>query len=98
MAIQMRRGAYADLDTSKLVAGELVVATDTGFIGVATSPSHVVELAHQVETKDYIDTKVAMLQDDIDDKVDLGNITISSTDLGEGQPLAAGHFYLVYEV
>ena len=27
----------------------------------------------------------------------LDNITISTTDLGEGQPLEEGHFYLVYE-
>ena len=30
-------------------------------------------------------------------KLSLQNITISSTDLGENQPLADGHFYLVYE-
>ena len=49
MAIQMRRGLYADLDTSKLVAGEIVVATDSGrdYIGVAKAPSNVVQLATQ---------------------------------------------------
>lgn len=49
MAIQMRRGAYANLDTSRLVAGEVVVATDAGkdFVGVAKSSSDFVQLATQ---------------------------------------------------
>lgn len=49
MAIQMRRGSYADLDESKLVAGEIVVATDSNidFVGVAKAPSNVVQLATQ---------------------------------------------------
>lgn len=53
MAIQMRRGLLADLDKSKLVAGEIVVALDNNkdYIGVAKAPSNVVELA----SKDYVD-------------------------------------------
>lgn len=52
MAIQMRRGQYADLDKSKLVAGEIVVALDNNkdYVGVAKAPSDVIELA----TKDDI--------------------------------------------
>lgn len=50
MAIQMRRGLKAELDKSKLVAGEIVVKTDAREIGVAVAPSDVVELA----TKDDI--------------------------------------------
>ena len=53
MAIQMRRGLLADLDKSKLVAGEIVVALDNNkdYIGVAKAPSNVVELA----SKTYVD-------------------------------------------
>lgn len=52
MAIQMRRGQYADLDKSKLVAGEIVVALDNNkdYVAVAKAPSDVIELA----TKDDI--------------------------------------------
>lgn len=50
MAIQVRRGNYADLDTSKLVAGEPFVTLDetpTGgyFVGMAIGASNVVRLA-----------------------------------------------------
>lgn len=45
MAIQMRRGLLNDFDSSKLVSGEIAVATDTNMIGVAKSPSEFVELA-----------------------------------------------------
>lgn len=45
MAIQMRRGLLNDFDSSKLVSGEIAVATDTNMIGVAKSPDEFVELA-----------------------------------------------------
>ena len=47
MAIQMRRGQVADLDKSKLVAGEWVVGTDAGkdYVAIAKSPSHVIDMA-----------------------------------------------------
>ena len=47
MAIQVRRGLFADLDTSRLVAGEPVVALDNGkkFVGFAKGPSDLIELA-----------------------------------------------------
>lgn len=52
MAIQLRRGSIDDFDSSKLVSGELAVATDTNMIGVAKSPDEFVELA----TKDDLDS------------------------------------------
>lgn len=56
MAIQMRRGLKANLDTSRLVAGEMVVATDANedYVAVAKAPSDVIQLA----TKDELDGKV----------------------------------------
>lgn len=53
MAIQVRRGAYADLDKSRLVAGEFVMGTDanSNYVGIAKAPSDVIELA----TKDDIE-------------------------------------------
>lgn len=49
MAIQHRRGNYADLDTSRLVQGEPFVTLDTVdgeyYVGIAIGPSNVVRLA-----------------------------------------------------
>ena len=45
MAIQMKRGNLADLDKSRLTAGEIVVATDQDYVGVAKAPSRVMQLA-----------------------------------------------------
>lgn len=50
MAIQVRRGNYADLDTTKLVAGEPFVTSDQlpdgdYYVGMAISPSTTVRLA-----------------------------------------------------
>lgn len=57
MAIQMRRGAYADLDKSKLVAGEIVVSTSgTQYVGIAKAPSDVIKLA----TQDDLDNVIAL--------------------------------------
>ena len=47
MAIQMRRGALSRFDSSRLVAGEIAVATDDNMIGVAKSPTEFLELATQ---------------------------------------------------
>lgn len=44
MAIRMRRGEFANLDKSKLVGGEVVVATDEEYVGVAQSPNNVIDL------------------------------------------------------
>lgn len=61
MAIQMRRGLYADLDTSKLVSGEIVVATDSNrdYIGVAKAPSNVVQLATQTDLENAVTPTVS---------------------------------------
>lgn len=60
MAIQLRRGAYADLDKSKLVAGEVVVGLDSGrnYIGVAKAPSDVLQLATQEDLDNIISKDV----------------------------------------
>ena len=58
MAIKVRRGAIADLDTSQLKAGEWVLGTDTiNNVGIAKAPSDVVWLA----TKDDVDTAKSKL-------------------------------------
>ena len=51
MAIQMKRGELAYLDKSRLSAGEMVVATDEDYIGVAKAPSNVVQLATMKDVK-----------------------------------------------
>lgn len=49
MAIQIRRGNYEDLDTSRLVQGEPFVTLDQNdgdyYVGVAIAPSNTVRLA-----------------------------------------------------
>ena len=58
MAIKVRRGAIADLDTSQLKAGEWVLGTDTiNNVGIAKAPSDVVWLA----TKDDVATAKSKL-------------------------------------
>ena len=56
MAIQVRRGNYLDLDTSKLVQGEPFVTLDTVgdsyYVGMAIGPSNVVRLATYDELTD----------------------------------------------
>ena len=57
MAIQVRRGNYADLDTSKLVQGEPFVTLDnapngTPFVGMTIAPNNVVRLATYDELTD----------------------------------------------
>lgn len=56
MAIQMRRGLYANLDKSKLVAGEIVVATDNArdYVGVAKAPNNVIDLATQNDLQNVV--------------------------------------------
>lgn len=59
MAIQVRRGNYADLDTSKLVQGEPFVTLDkvsgNYYIGMAIGPSNVVRLASWDDLTDIKD-------------------------------------------
>ena len=54
MAIQMRRGAYSDLDKSKLVAGEIVLAQDTNYVGIAKKPDIVLELAKKEDLDNVV--------------------------------------------
>lgn len=45
MAIRMKRGKLAELDTSLVQSGELLVATDTDFVAYAKGQSDIVQLA-----------------------------------------------------
>ena len=54
MAIQMRRGLYNKLDPSKLVGGEVVIATDNDFVGIAKAPSDLVQLATQEDLEEVV--------------------------------------------
>lgn len=51
MAIQMRRGNYADFDASRMVAGEFGVCLDNGYVFVTLSAGNCVKLG----TADTID-------------------------------------------
>ena len=68
MAIQVRRGNYADLDTSKLVQGEPFVTLDetpTGgyFVGMTIAPNNVVRLASYDDLTD-VKTDCEQARDD----------------------------------
>lgn len=55
MAIQQRKGAFNDLDTTKLVPGELVITSNPDKVIGKTSAGDIVELA----TKDDLDNVIA---------------------------------------
>lgn len=57
MAIQVRRGLRANLDTSKLVAGEIAVSLDTGEVSVKCT-NKTVELASKEDVAEKQDTLV----------------------------------------
>lgn len=68
MAIQHRRGNYADLDISKLVQGEPFLTLDNApdghpYVGIAVAPSNVIRLASYDELTD-IKTDCEQARDD----------------------------------
>lgn len=58
MAIQMRRGNYADFDASKMVAGEFGVCLDNGYVYITLSAGNAVRLG----TADTIEDALALVQ------------------------------------
>lgn len=54
MAIKMRSGAYANLDTSKLVGGEIAITDDPEKVIAKTNDGEVVELATQDDLANVI--------------------------------------------
>lgn len=67
MAIQMRRGLVADLDRSRLVAGEVVVGLDNdkNFVGVAKAPSDVIELATKDDLNNIYSVSFEIINGDL---------------------------------
>ena len=92
MAIQVRRGNYADLDISKLKQGEPFVTLDQYdgdyYVGMAIAPNNVVRLA----TWDDLTT---IRQDCIDAKTDAetaeSNAAISETNAGNSATLSQSY-------
>lgn len=66
MAIRMKRGKLAELDTSLLRSGELVVATDVDFVAYAKGQSDIVELATKKEVIDMVKKGILV---DVDNKL-----------------------------
>ena len=58
MAIQMRRGNYADFDASKMVAGEFGICLDNGYVYITLSAGNAVRLG----TADTIEDALALVQ------------------------------------
>lgn len=73
MAIKMRRGLFADLDRSKLVAGEIVMSTDTGFVGIAKAPNDVLELAKKDDIPNEVIANPSGTATDDLTKIQIGN-------------------------
>lgn len=84
MAIQMRRGALSNLDTSKLVAGEIVMSTDTGFVGIAKAPNDVLELAKKDDIPDEVIANPSGTATDDLTKIKIGN-TVYGIEGGSGE-------------
>lgn len=84
MAIQHRRGNYADLDISKLVQGEPFLTLDNApdghpFIGIALAPNDVVRLASYDDLTD-IKTDCEQARDDA--QASATNAATSETNAG----------------
>ena len=58
MAIQMRRGNYADFDPTRMVAGEFAVCLDKGWVYMTLSPGNVIKLG----TAETIEQALALAQ------------------------------------
>lgn len=84
MAIKMRRGLIADLDRSKLVAGEIVMSTDTGFVGIAKAPNDVLELAKKDDIPDPVIANPSGTATDDLTKIQIGN-TVYGIEGGSGE-------------
>lgn len=54
MAIQMRRGNNADLDKTKLVAGEMAVSLDAGKACISLGNGETIELATKTDLDNII--------------------------------------------
>ena len=59
MAIQMRRGNFADFDPTRMVAGEFAVCLDNGYVYMTLSPGNVIRLG----TAETIEEAVALAQE-----------------------------------
>jgi len=91
MAIQVRRGNYADLDKSRLVQGEPFTTLDTApdgeyYVGMAIAPNNVVRLA-TYDTLVDIRTDCEQYRDDAHDSAvaaaaSEANAAISETNAG----------------
>ena len=84
MAIQHRRGNYADLDISKLVQGEPFLTLDNApdghpYVGIAIAPSNVIRLASYDELTD-IKTDCEQARDDA--QASATNAATSETNAG----------------
>lgn len=81
MAIQVRRGNYADFDPSKMVAGEFAVCLDNGYVYITLSPGNSIRLG----TAETIEEALAMAQEYMEDaeafaKGTRGGVPVPSTD------------------
>lgn len=72
MAIKQRRGDYIDLDTSKLVGGEIVVTDDPKKVIAKTNNGEIIDLATQDDLQNLIVNVGAV-------RVENGTLIFSST-------------------
>lgn len=72
MAIKQRRGDFINLDTSKLVGGEIVVTDDPKKVIAKTNNGEIIDLATQDDLQNLIVNVGAV-------RVDNGTLIFSST-------------------
>ena len=60
MSIKMRRGDFADLDTTRLVGGEIAVTDDPNKVYVKTAGGDVIDLATQDDLQNVVTVEGAV--------------------------------------
>ena len=63
MAIQVRRGNYADFDPTKMVAGEFAVCLDNGYVYITLSPGNVIKLGTADSIEDALEQALEYVTD-----------------------------------
>jgi len=80
MAIQVRRGPFADLDKNKLLEGELAVPSDVDEIYVAKTPGNVKKYLSEAQVSNLLADRVIVTRT-VNDKPLSSNITLTGADI-----------------
>lgn len=84
MAIQMRRGNYADFDATKMVAGEFGICLDNGYVYITLAPGNAIRLG----TADTIDEALRLVEQYRDEAV--ASAESAESDASDSEAYAVG--------